>query len=151
MSPDADIYPMPMFTTLSVSDIASAADWYKEVLAFSSVFEMPTVAHLRYRKYGDVLLVPAESDIDPDQRGRGVRIHFTVEGESVAEVAERARAADAAVSGPTETSHNTREVTITDPAGYTLVFSEPVDTTRTFENVMGVEYAGAGHRSTQSD
>jgi uncharacterized protein (DUF1697 family) len=39
--------------------------------------------------------------------------------------------------GAVETAYNTREVTVEDPDGYTLVFSEPVDTSRSFEDVMG--------------
>lgn len=98
------------------------------------------MAHLRYRKYGDVLLVPTESTLEPDQRGRGVGVHFTVQDESVADIAERALAADAVLDGPVETPHNTREVTVEDPDGYTLVFCEPVETSRRFEDVMGMGF-----------
>lgn len=142
MHSDAEIYPMPMFATLAVSDLTRSTEWYEAALGFENVFEMPAMAHRRYRKYGDVLLVPAESDLDPDpdQRGLGVDIDFTAENETVAEIAERARDADATVNGPVETAYNTREITVEDPDGYTLVFSEPVDTSRSFEDVMGVGY-----------
>ena len=32
---------------------------------------------------------------------------------------------------------NTRDIAVHDPDGYTLVFFEPGDTTRSFEDVMG--------------
>jgi catechol 2,3-dioxygenase-like lactoylglutathione lyase family enzyme len=137
MNSDVEIYPMPMFATLAVSDVERSTEWYEEALGFKNVFGMPTMAHLRYRKYGDVLLVSTNTDLDPDQRRLGVDIHFTTEAETVAVIADRARAADAVVNGPEETPYNTREVTIEDPDGYTLVFSEPVDTSRSFEDVMG--------------
>ncbi|MFC4553301.1 MULTISPECIES: VOC family protein [Halorussus] len=137
---DPEIYPMPMFAGLEVSDVARSAEWYEDVLGFANVFQMPTLAHLRYRKYADVLLVPSETEGERERRASGVTVSFTAEGETVAEIAERARDADADVSGPTETSYNTREVEITDPDGYALAFTEPVDTSRRFEDVMGVEY-----------
>lgn len=140
MKSDDQIYPMPMFNRLEVSDITRSIEWYQDVLDFENIFHMPTLAHLRYRKYADVLLVPSENEIEPDRRGLGVTIYCTPEDETVAEIAGRARAAGATASGPTETAYNTREVTITDPDGYTLAFSEPVDTTRSFEGVMGVNY-----------
>ncbi|WP_246999890.1 VOC family protein [Halosolutus gelatinilyticus] len=140
MNSDDEIYPMPMFDRLEVSDVTQSTEWYRDVLGFGIIFQMPGLTHLRYRKYADILLVPSEAEIDPDGQGRGVDIYFTVESETVADIAERAKQADTIVEGPSETAHNTREVVIADPDGYTLVFTEPVDPTRTFEDVTGVEF-----------
>lgn len=133
-----EVYPMPMFVTLEVSDVAKSTEWYQDVLGFTNVFQQPTVAHVRYRKYGDILLVPTGNEYG--ERGHGVSICFNVEDETIEDIAERATGAGASVSGPYETAHNSREIAITDQDGYTMRFSEPVDTSRTFEDVMGVSY-----------
>ena len=57
--------------------------------------------------------------------------------ESVGDVTARAREAGATTDGPTETGWNTRELAVRDPDGYELVFSEPVDTDRSFASMMG--------------
>jgi uncharacterized glyoxalase superfamily protein PhnB len=139
MTTNTEVYPMPMFNQLSVSDVTSSTEWYQEALGFEAVFTMEGLAHLRYRKYGDVLLVLGNEPIDPEHQGRGVSICFNVKDETVAELADRARNVGAIIErGPTETPHNTREVVITDPDGYELVFSEPIDTKASFEEVMGI-------------
>lgn len=143
MTTDTEIYPMPMFNRLAVSDVTSATEWYQEALGFETVFTIEGLAHLRYRKYGDVLLLPSSEAIDPEQQGRGISICFNVRDETVAELTDRARKAGATIErGPTETPHNTREVVVMDPDGYELVFSEPIDTKASFEEVMGVNEEG---------
>lgn len=63
---------------------------------------------------------------------------MSVEDESVEDVTDRASAAGIdPAEAPHETSWNTREVHFTDPDGYDLVFTEPVDTERSFDDVMG--------------
>ena len=39
--------------------------------------------------------------------------------------------------GPVNRPWNTRDIVVHDPDGYRLVFFEPVDITRSFEDVMG--------------
>lgn len=148
MSQDGEVYPMPLFVRLTVTDLAASVDWYRE-LGFDVVYEMPAMAHVRYRKYADVMLVSEASDLGrdagddarPTPRGDGVEIYVNVENESVDDVAERATQAPAHAGadadGPHETGWNTREFAVRDPDGYRLVFSEPVDTERSFEDVMG--------------
>ena len=64
MQGQPEIYPMPMFPTLSVADAPASVDWYVNKLGFSTVFLLPVsdsgiaMAHLRWRKYADVLLIP---------------------------------------------------------------------------------------------
>lgn len=161
-----EIYPMPMFPRLTVSDVAASTEWY-EALGFDAIYSMPVMAHVRYRKYADVMLAAdgmagtddaddeggddgrgddgAASEEDADDaaaakrtRGDGVSIYVTVQGESVDDVAERAREFGAEIAaGPENTPWNTREVTILDPDGYELVFSEEAESGKSFESVMG--------------
>ncbi len=48
-----EAYPMPLFIKLFVNNMESSLDWYKNVLQFESVFEMPDtngkklMAHIR--------------------------------------------------------------------------------------------------------
>jgi uncharacterized glyoxalase superfamily protein PhnB len=56
--------------------------------------------------------------------------------ESLDDVFERVRTADDTVDEPVETPYNTRELRLRDPDGYEFVFSEPLDTDRSFDEVM---------------
>ena len=64
MAEPMEIYPMAMFPTLSVADIDVSVAWYTEKVGFGTVFSLPgpnggtVMAHLRWRKYADLLLVP---------------------------------------------------------------------------------------------
>ncbi|WP_198665624.1 VOC family protein [Haloprofundus halophilus] len=147
METDREIYPMPLFCQLAVTDLDASTRWY-EALGFDVVYSMPVMAHVRYRKYADVMLVADEAklgDRPPGvaRRGTGVSIHVGVETESVDDVANRATEYGAdVVEGPYETPWNTRELVVSDLDGYELVFSEPVDTERSFEEVIGASERG---------
>jgi catechol 2,3-dioxygenase-like lactoylglutathione lyase family enzyme len=136
-----EFYPMPMFVTLEVRDLSLSAEWYQRALGFRVVYSGPpgafTLVHLRRERYQDILLVPTQEN-DPSQRGAGVTIQFQAGGVGVDEIARGAQAAGAVdVEGPVERPWNVRDVTLYDPDGYRLCFSEPVDMTRGFEDVMG--------------
>lgn len=142
---DTDIYPMPMFVTLEVTDVDSSTDWYQVVAGFREVVPLPGISHLRYRKYADVMLVPADKSsnrgrgeqIVSELGGSGMSLALNLENETVNDVFERAQSHDATVvSAPAETPWNTREVTLADPDGYRLVFTEPVDTDLDFDTVL---------------
>ena len=128
-------YPMPMFINLDVSDLVASAAWYQAALGFRVIFGSPaTMVHLRREEYQDLLLYAAQ----PDQagvNGRGVVIQFQAGERRVAEIAEQARAAGAEVDGPVARPWNVRDVTIIDPDGYRLRFSEPVDANKRFDEV----------------
>jgi uncharacterized glyoxalase superfamily protein PhnB len=125
-----EIYPMPMFATLAVSDVASVAQWYQDALGFNVMFTTPGpggapgLVHLRRRKYQDVLLVPAGAGAVA--AAPSLTISFQADGD-VAALAERARAVPvvgaAAVVGPIDTPWNTTDLRVTDPAGHCLVFT----------------------------
>ena len=139
-----EIYPMPMFPTLAVRDVGASVGWYAEQVGFGTVFVMPgadgepVLAHLRWRKYADVLLVPDAAGVDSsDQRGVGVSLSFLVGDVSVDALAERLEASGVAVAeGPVTRPWNTREIVVVDPDGYRLVFFEAVDVGRSFDDVM---------------
>lgn len=139
---DFEIYPMPMFPTLSVADVGASVGWYWEVLGFGTVFVLPgadgapVLAHLRLQKYADVLLVPNEAD-SPDRKGVGVSLSFLVGESGVDAMAERLMGLGVELDeGPVTRAWNTREIVVVDPDGYRLVFFEAVDVERSFEDVM---------------
>ncbi|MFC7202689.1 VOC family protein [Haloferax namakaokahaiae] len=134
---DPDVYPMPLFVQLAVSNVGESVAWYS-ALGFETIYEMPTMAHVRREKYADVMLV-ADRGIDADRRGAGVRTYVTVERDELDDIAARASEQVGETIDPEPTAWNTREVSVTDPDGYELVFSAVVDADRTFADVMGEE------------
>lgn len=124
-----EIYPMPMFATIGVADVAAVTAWYEAALGFGVVFTAPgldgtpSLVHLRRHKYQDVLLVPAASTVAP---ASSFTISFQA-GEDMTALATRARAVPAlgasAVVGPIDTPWNTTDLRVIDPAGYRLVFT----------------------------
>ncbi len=118
-----EIYPMPFFALLSVSQPERVAEWYQKALGFAALRVGPAV-HLRRRQYQDLLLVPATGERVPGPGGP--LLYFDADGE-LEELAERITKAGTSgvsdASGPVATPWNTAELRVTDPAGYRLVFS----------------------------
>jgi uncharacterized glyoxalase superfamily protein PhnB len=124
-----EIYPMPMFATLSVADVTSVTKWYEAALGFGTVFAapgaagQPSLVHLRRRKYQDLLITPSAADGAPPAN---LTLTFNADGELDA-IAARAREAaslgHSAVVGPVETPWNTRDLRVTDPVGNKIVFT----------------------------
>jgi catechol 2,3-dioxygenase-like lactoylglutathione lyase family enzyme len=139
-------YPMPAFPTLSTLDLEASRRFYVDGLGFHHVFSIsgpdgrPVVEHIRFARYADVLLEQEHraSDGATTERGLGVRLSFSLAlaNRDCNEFAQRARAFGARVVGPVERPWNTREVEVIDPDGYVLVFTEPVDPTRSFDDVL---------------
>ncbi|UCE00998.1 MAG: VOC family protein [Chloroflexota bacterium] len=132
-----EFYPMPMFVNLKVADIERSIKWYQEALGFRQVFRNTGMVHLRRERFQDLLLFPSveRTSIEP---GNGMVIQFQAGKSSVAEIAHRVRQQDSAkLEGPLEQPWNVREVTIQDPDGYRLRFSEPIDVSLQFDQVMG--------------
>ncbi len=143
-----EIYPMPAFPVLNVTDLAASARWYEEALGFGNVFTMPgpggapALVHLRWAKYADLLIVVRPQADGP--RGLGVTLTFGCwgTGTTVDALAARAAAAGATIISPAApTPWNTHECTIADPDGYRLTFTEPVNMEQTLDqtiaNVVG--------------
>lgn len=139
-----EFYPMPLFVTIEVKNIIASLEWYEHSLGFRTVYvtspepdEKPSLAHIRRNRYQDLLLVPSKSGL-PNSPGQGVSINFLPGDDSVDAIAKKAIAAKSAkVEGPINRPWNVREITIYDPDGYCIRFSEPIDLTKTFKEVMG--------------
>ena len=139
-----DIYPMPMFPTLSVADIGASASWYTEKVGFARVFAIPgaggevALEHLRWSKYADLLLVPETSAPYPTQtKGMGITLSFLAQTETIDDMAARLRANGVEIEeGPVDRPWNTRDIAVRDPDGFRLTFFEPIDISRTFEDVI---------------
>ena len=132
-----DFYPMPMFVNLEVSNIDISAEWYQQALGFREVYRVPGLIHLRRDRYQDVLLFPSESG-GLDSPGKGIVIQLQAGEVSVDEIAENARqSTPTSVEGPLDRPWNVREVTVQDPDGYRLRFSEPIDINLSIDEVMG--------------
>lgn len=124
-----EIYPMPMFATLAVSDVTAITNWYVQVLGFAVVFQapafngQPSLVHLRRKKYQDLLLVPRATS--PAETASSMTLSFQID--NVDELAAQARAtagpAASSIEGPINTPWNTRDLRVTDPAGHRLVFT----------------------------
>jgi uncharacterized glyoxalase superfamily protein PhnB len=139
---EREIYPMPMFPMIVASGLAESSRWYQEVLGFADVFTMrgpddrPLLAHLRWSKWGDVLITQARTPVEPP-RGRGITLNFMTF--QVDALAERARTAGANIlEGPIDRPWNARDVTIADPDGYRLNFTGPSNSgaRMSFDDVM---------------
>ena len=120
-----DVYPMPMFMRLETRDLAATVQWYREALGFGVMFEMPMMAHLRRKKFQDVLLFASGTGGAPSH---GLAIAFEAEGE-VDEIWRQALGTAtvglAKVEGePRVMPWNARELRVVDPDGRALVFHE---------------------------
>ncbi|MCY9786087.1 VOC family protein [Nocardiopsis sp. EMB25] len=146
---DRTIYPMPMFATLQVADLATAEAFYHAV-GFVSLATVPgpdgtpAVVHLRRSRYQDLLIVPGEPE-----RG-STTVSFNAAGQDLAELAEEIRAAapeGARVEGPEDTAWFTTDLTVDDPDGNRLILTAPREAemerakewARTFEGDYVVE------------
>jgi uncharacterized glyoxalase superfamily protein PhnB/N-acetylglutamate synthase-like GNAT family acetyltransferase len=135
-----EFYPMPLFVKLSVRDVAASAEWYQGALGFRSVYALAgddgaqILNHLRLGRYQDLMLIAQPQGLSESNKGQGVVINLTTD--DVDGLARRAKSAGARVEGPTETQWNTREVTVSDPDGYVLTFSQVADPSRVFSDVM---------------
>ena len=95
------------------------------------------MVHLRRERCQDLLLFPAQAE-GICQPGAGVMIQFQAGAEGVEQITRTACAVGSSqVAGPVERPWNLRDVTIRDPDGYRLRFSEPIDTSLSFDEVMG--------------
>lgn len=142
-----EIYPMPLFPTLIVTDFEASSRFYQEALGFKHIFTMPgpggqpVLVHLRWLKYADLLIaLPQDGQGIPEPRGAGVSLSFQMlerfEG-SVDALAEQAKSKEAnIISGPLNRPWNVRELTILDPDGYRLVFTTPLNVDLRFDEML---------------
>ncbi|MFE3026938.1 VOC family protein [Nocardia tengchongensis] len=121
---DRTIYPMPMFATFQVRDIAATTAFY-EAAGFVALATIPgengpAVVHLRRMKYQDLLLVPGEPIPG------STTVSFSAGGEDLATLASTLRAfPGVTITGPADTAWYTSDVTITDPDGNRVILTAP--------------------------
>jgi catechol 2,3-dioxygenase-like lactoylglutathione lyase family enzyme len=157
-----EIYPMMLFPTFQVRDVARSVAWYVNVLGISLIYQMPDpqgkpyLAHVRKLKYQDLLLVAQGEDFVAGETGLGMGVTVTFafpemvsDGpSSIDAFAEELKDAGAAiVEGPVDRPWNTRELVIADPDGYRLVFTSPrgvedADFQKTMEHVRSEVFKG---------
>jgi catechol 2,3-dioxygenase-like lactoylglutathione lyase family enzyme len=122
---DRTIYPMPMFATFRVADIAAAEAFYQAV-GFISLATIPgqdgstVLVHLRRMKYQDLLITPG------DPIPGSATVSFAAGGEDLAALAGRLRAAapaGARVEGPADTPWFTSDLTIEDADGNRVILT----------------------------
>lgn len=141
-----EIYPMPSFPTLTVSDMEASSNFYQNALGFKHIFTMPgpngkpSLVHLRWTKYADLLLTRSRDGEDlSEHKGVGVSLNFNrfehLNGDMSA-FANHAREYGANVIGPIDQPWNVRDVTVLDPDGYKLIFMAPINLNLTFDEVI---------------
>ena len=141
-----EIYPMPSFPTLIMSDVEASSKFYQNALGFKHIFTMPgpdgqpSLVHLRWTKYADLLITKSRDGKElPEPRGVGISLNFNMfehfNGDMNA-FAKHARENGANVLGPIDQPWNVREVTVLDPDGYKLIFTMPINLNLSFDEVV---------------
>ena len=125
---DREIYVMPAFTTLPVTDLERAARWYGH-LGFVVLAEMGAgpgrLVHLRRYRYQDLLLVQRAATDDPPIAA-GARTSFSHTGPlEELEAMATALATDGTgeVAGPEAMPWHAIELRATDADGHTVVLT----------------------------
>jgi catechol 2,3-dioxygenase-like lactoylglutathione lyase family enzyme len=122
-----EIYGMPAFATLIVSDLTATVDWYVSGLGFVELFSMPgpggapALVHLRRWAFQDLLVRPAPAAVNA---GSGITLSFAAVLTELDELVAIARThGGGEISDPTDTRWNTRDVRTIDPAGNVVIFT----------------------------
>ncbi|MRX74409.1 glyoxalase/bleomycin resistance/extradiol dioxygenase family protein [Bacillus lacus] len=138
-----EAYPMPLFVKLEVQNMTYSLNWYKEVLQFTSVFELAdqqgnsVMAHIRGEKYQDIMLLSSGGKSNEGKKGQGVTLN--VAAKEIEPFYKRAAQFSPAnvVEGPVNRPWNARELVLQDPDGYLITLSMVIDQSRAFDDVMG--------------
>lgn len=122
-----EAYLMPSHIRLLVSDVEKQIAFYT-ALGFTCINRDGVFVHLRWAKYADVFLVSMPNGAAlSGQRGLGVILAFYAGEQPLEAIRERAEKLGATPNGPQEMPWFSRELLITDPEGYRLVFLQPMD------------------------
>jgi uncharacterized glyoxalase superfamily protein PhnB len=140
-----EIYPMPLFPTLIVDDVEASSNFYQNVLGFKHIFTMPgpdgkpSLVHLRWVKYADLLITRSRGDRLTGPKGVGISLNFNMlehfNGDMDA-FATNVRERGANIESPIDQPWNAREVTVMDPDGYQLLFTMPINLNLSFDEVI---------------
>ena len=122
-----EIYGMPAFATILVTDLAASVSWFVDGLGFIVLFSIPgpdgvpVLVHLRRWQFQDILLRPSSSSVSA---GSNLSLSFAAVVGELDDLAARARAhGGGEVSGPTDTAWNTRDLMTTCPDGCVVNFT----------------------------
>lgn len=133
---------MPSFPTLAVHDLATSTLWYRDMLNFELVFEMPgptgspVLSHLRWAKYADLLLVP-DSNPTTVKKGAGVTLSFAMGERPIDDFSNDViKKVATKTIGPVDQPWNAREFTVLDPDGYRLTFTQPINMSLSMDAVV---------------
>jgi catechol 2,3-dioxygenase-like lactoylglutathione lyase family enzyme len=148
-----EIYPMPSFPVLIVSDLEASSNFYQNALGFKHIFTMPgpggrpALVHLRWVRYADLLITrPRDGKDLTGPKGLGISLNFGMFDRVDSDIdafALHARKIGANVTGPIDQPWNVREVTVLDPDGYKLVFTVPLNINLGFDQVIERASSGA--------
>jgi len=100
----------------------------------------PSLVHLRWVKYADLLMVSSRDGKElTEPKGVGISLNFNMfehfNGDMEA-FAKHARENGADVTGPVDRPWNVREVMVIDPDGYKLIFTMPININLSFDEVI---------------
>lgn len=121
-----DIYGMPAFITLEVSDVRAAVRWFTEALDFIELFAMPpgddpVLVHVRRWRYQDILLRRSDETVEV---GGGVQLSIAAQYDELDGLAARAQEfPGTTVVGPADTPWNSRDFSVTSPQGLRIVYT----------------------------
>jgi len=79
-----EIYPMPLFPTLMVDNVEVSANFYQSVIGFKHIFTMPgpdgkpSLVHLRWVKYADLLITRSRGGELTGPKGIGISLNFNM-------------------------------------------------------------------------
>lgn len=151
-----EIYPMPSFPMLIVSDLEASSTFYQTTLGFKHIFTMPgpggqpALIHLRWVKYADVLLTRSwNSHGLAEPKGVGISLNFSLFDRFDGDIdafAEHARKHGAKIAGPINQPWNVREVTVLDSDGYKLVFTVPINVNLDFNTMLEQASGGSAEK-----
>ncbi|HEY9643950.1 MAG TPA: VOC family protein [Coleofasciculaceae cyanobacterium] len=134
-----EFYPMPLFVRMFVRDVAVSAQWYANAFGFRSVYALSdvngrqTMNHIRLAKYQDLMLLAQPQDTTDEPSSR-LSLSFSYDG-SLGALAQRALSAGATVGGPTVMPYNAYELTVIDPNGFILIFSQLINVDRPIADI----------------
>jgi lactoylglutathione lyase len=118
--------------SITVADIQKSMAWYRDVLGFevTQQHEREGVVRAIALQAGDVRILLNQEDGKKGWdrvKGQGISLQFITSG-SVDEVADRVKASGYAIdSEPNDMPWGVRMFRLTDPDGFKLVFSSPLN------------------------
>ncbi|WP_337447405.1 VOC family protein [Corynebacterium pseudokroppenstedtii] len=136
MSPDREIYPMPMFATFAVEDFERSERFY-QAAGFITLARVPganpggepNVVHLRRLRHQDILLVRAvaagSARPNPDVSSLSIAVHGEdIEALQQSLVAREEDSPLVSISDVEDTPWFTRDLHVIDPDGHHIVFTQ---------------------------